>query len=50
MTVETLAFSAALAAILIGNLFDTVFYYNAYMILLMAAFASWNAVARGAEG
>ena len=50
VTVETLAFSAALAAILIGNLFDTVFYYNAYMILLMAAFASWNAVARGAEG
>jgi O-antigen ligase len=46
-TTEALALAAALAAVAIGDLVDTLFYFHVYMILVLALLAAWNALARG---
>jgi O-antigen ligase len=50
VTAETLGLSGALGAFFVGNLFDTIFYYHTYMILVLTIFAAWDAVAREPEG
>lgn len=49
-TKETLGLAGAFGAFLIGNLFDTIFYYHIYMILVMTIFASWTVLADRGEG